>query len=53
MGTNHDCIGIEVCHECQSQIKDDEPYVRFKSPSKPIAGHGVAQCSEGAHAADD
>ena len=34
MGTNHDCIGIKFCHECQSQIKDDEPYVRFKIPVK-------------------
>jgi len=34
MGTNHDSIGIKVCHECQSQIKDDEPYVCFKIPAK-------------------
>jgi hypothetical protein len=34
IGTNHDSIGIKVCHECQSQIKDDEPYVCFKIPAK-------------------
>jgi hypothetical protein len=34
MGTNHNSIGIKVCHECQSQIKDDEPYLCFKIPAK-------------------
>jgi hypothetical protein len=34
MGTDHDRIGIRVCHECQSEIKDDEPYVCFKIPAK-------------------
>jgi hypothetical protein len=34
MGTNHDSIGIKVCHECQSQINDDELFIRFKIPTK-------------------
>jgi hypothetical protein len=34
MGTNHDRIGTKVCHECQSEIKDAEPYVCFKIAAK-------------------